>query len=101
MIITAIGLLRVKQNAVKVYTWLNITMVVYTFAGGALWLIPGHIGISIGAASGVGNLGIAAVVFFVVPFIYPISSVLLVNLAQYKLKRPELLSDVNQGSLQQ
>lgn len=41
MILTAIGLVLLKHNAMKVYTWLWVTIVVYSLAEGMLWNLRG------------------------------------------------------------
>ncbi|MCI0348419.1 MAG: hypothetical protein L0Z53_03250 [Acidobacteriales bacterium] len=84
IIFTAIGLVRLKRNAVRVYTWLYSGLVVYAFAPGLMWG-SGHLGRSIAAASGVGAIGIAPLTLFPIPFVYAAVSVLLVNLAMKKL----------------
>jgi len=70
----------------KVYTWLWVTLVVYVFAVGMLWNIRGPIGTSIAAASGTGDIGLGPLVFYPFPFVYPILSVGLVNLAARQLR---------------
>ena len=84
MCVAAIGFLRVKPGAVKFYTWIYIVLVFYVFAPGAFWG-SGPIGRSIAAASGVGDPGLAPLIFFPIPFLYGIVSVMLANLAIRKL----------------
>lgn len=84
MCVAAIGLLRVKRSAVKFYTWVYIILVFYVFAPGAFWG-SGPIGRSIAAASGIGDLGLAPLIFIPIPFLYAIVSVALANLAIRKL----------------
>ena len=86
MILTAFALLMLRPNAVRVYTWLYVTLFVYVFGLGALWTIRGPIGISIAAASGVGDMGVAPLLFIPVPFAFPILSVFLLNLAFRQLR---------------
>jgi hypothetical protein len=81
MILTAIGLLILRPSAMRVYTWLYVMLVVYAFAPGMLWTIHGPVGTSIAAASGVGDLGLAPLLFYPYPLVYAILSVALVNLA--------------------
>jgi hypothetical protein len=88
IILTAIGLLTLRPNAVRVYTWLYVALAIYAFAPGALWIIPGPVGTSIAAASGVGEVGLGPLLFFPVPFAYAILSVVLVNVAAPKLRAP-------------
>lgn len=91
MILTAVGLVLLRPSATKLYTWLWVAIVAYTFAGGILWTISGPIGTSIAAASGVGDLGLGPLVFYPFPFVYPILSVGLVNLAARQLRTPNAL----------
>lgn len=86
MIITAAGLLLLKIRAMKVYTWLWVMLVVFVSAGGLLWTIRGPVGMSIAAASGVGDMGLGPLLFYPFPFVYPILSVGLVNLAARQLR---------------
>jgi hypothetical protein len=88
MIVTAIGLLMLRPNAARFYTWLYVVLVVYAFAPGVLWGISGPVGMSIAAASGVGDEGLAPLLFYPLPFVYPIASVLLVNIATRRLSKP-------------
>lgn len=84
MIATSLALLLLRPAAIKIYTFLYISIFIYTFAQGVLWISPW--GTSIAAASGVGDMGLAPLVLFPVPFAYGIVSVLLVNLASRKLQ---------------
>lgn len=84
MTLTSIGLLRVKRNAVRIYTWLYIALVAYAFAPGMFWG-GGPLGRSIAAASGVGSLGIVSLTLLPIPFAYALASVVLVNLAGKKI----------------
>ena len=87
MILTAVGLLLLKPSAMKAYTWLYVMLVVYEFALGMLWT-SSPFGASIAAASGVGNLGRGPLLllFYPFPYVYPILSVGLVNLAARQLR---------------
>ena len=84
MALTSIGLLRLKSDAVRIYTWLYIALVAYAFAPGLLWG-GGPFGRSMAAASGVGGLGIASLTLLPIPFAYALISVVLVNLAVKKI----------------
>jgi hypothetical protein len=86
MFLAAIGLLKLRRGAVKIYTWLYAALLFYVFALGALWGISGPVGNSIAAGSGLGDIGIGPLVFIPVPFVYPIVSVLLVNVSARKLR---------------
>jgi hypothetical protein len=84
MTLTSIGLLRLKRNAVRIYTWLYIALVAYAFAPGLFWG-GSPLGRSIAAASGVGGIGIAPLTLFPFPFVYAVMSVVLVTLAAKKI----------------
>jgi hypothetical protein len=68
MILTAIGLVLLKPTAMKVYTWLYMALVVYAFAPGMLWTLS-PVGMSIAAASGVGDIGLGPLLFYPFPFV--------------------------------
>ena len=88
-IVASIGLLKLKRRAVAVYTGLMIAIFLYVFCLGALWLLPAPYGISIGAASGIGDMGIGPLELYPIPFVYPFVSVVLINVAHYKLRTAE------------
>lgn len=94
MALASIGLLRLKPNAVRIYTWLYIALVVYVFAPGLLWG-DGPFGRSMAAASGVGSLGLAPLTLFPFPFVYAVMSVVLVTLAAKKIG--DISSDILQS----
>jgi hypothetical protein len=87
MILTVIGLVLLKPRAMKVYTWLYTALVVYAFAPGMLWTLS-PVGMSIAAASGVGDIGLGPLLFYPFPFVYAVLSVGLVNLAMRQLRAP-------------
>jgi hypothetical protein len=84
MTLTAIGLVLLKPSAIKVYTWLYVVLVVYAFTPGMLWTLS-PVGKSI-AASGVGDMALGPLLFYPFPFVYPILSVGLLNLAGWQLR---------------
>ena len=85
LVFVGILLLRLQRKAATTYTWLVVIMNAYIAVVGGLWLLPEPLGRSIGAASGIGNVGIGPLLTFPIPFVYPLASVLVVNLAQRKL----------------
>lgn len=85
-------LLRLKPKAALIYTIMVLASVVWAFAPGLLWTLPNGVGRSIGAASGVGSMGTGPLIMFPIPFVYPLASVALVNVAWRRLK--PLKSDV-------
>lgn len=90
MILTCIGLLRVRPSAIRAYTWLNVAICVYFFGVATLWWIPGPLGMSIAGATGVGNMGIAPLILMPypkVPFVSLLLAVVLANVAKRQLDR--------------
>jgi hypothetical protein len=85
----AIKLLKSRPNAALIYTCIVAALIVYAFVSGALWLLPNGVGASIAAASGIGSAGTGPLVFFPLPFVYPLISIVLVNLARYRLRRSQ------------
>ncbi|HEY7405659.1 MAG TPA: hypothetical protein VIB39_19195 [Candidatus Angelobacter sp.] len=94
----SIGLLRLKRNAVRIYTWLYIALMFYVFAPGAFWE-SGPLRRSIAAASGVGAIPLAPLILFPIPFVYAVVSVLLVNLAARKIGNSPIDISDTPGSL--
>ena len=85
----SIILLRARPWAAITYTCTVVALFVYAFTPGLLWLLPDGVGSSIAGASGVGNMGVGVLLFFPVPYLYPVLSVLCVNFARLRLKRAE------------
>ena len=81
-----IQVLRLRPKAAVIYTCSVLALITYAFGIGFLWLLPNGVGVSIGAASGVGSIGTAVLLFYPVPFVYPLLSVVLVNVAWHRLK---------------
>lgn len=88
MLCTAVCLLTLRRKAVLTYTLLMVAIVAYDFGPGALWLLPEPVGSSVATASGIGSVGLGPLLFFPVPYIYPLASVVLVNLARWRLSKP-------------
>jgi len=60
-----------------------------------LWRADKGIGMSVAAATGIGNVGIAPFVFlFVEPLVYPVASVMLVQLLKRRYSAPAALVSV-------
>lgn len=85
MVLVAVRLMKVERKAAASYAWLILAMIAYKSGLGVLWLLPDPIGRSIGAASGIGSMGLALLLLYPIPFVYPLVSVMIVNLARYKL----------------
>ncbi len=86
MVLVAVRLMKLERKAAAIYTWLILAMIAYKLGLGVLWLLPNPIGRSIGAASGIGSMGLALLLLYPIPFVYPLVSVMIVNLARYKLR---------------
>ncbi len=97
MVFVGVLLLRLQRKAATIYTWLVVIVSAYIAVVGGLWLLPEPVGRSIGAASGIGNVGIAPLLMFPIPFVYPLASVLFVNLAQRKLNPGRWTSSAGMG----
>jgi hypothetical protein len=82
LIISALLLIGTVRG-VRAYAAAVILLLVYFFLEGAFWLLPDPVGISIAAATGVGNLGLATYEFFpstrgfFLPYVYPVLSAVL------------------------
>lgn len=80
LILVSAWLLVGSSRAVAAYATTVGLLLVYFFINSAFWLLPDPVGVSVAAATGIGNLGVAAYEFFptirgmAVPYIYPISS---------------------------
>ncbi len=86
-IVVGIMLLRLWRGAAIAHTCVAFVAVVYAFFPGFLWLLPYGMGASIAGASGVADLGLGLLVIYPVPFLYPLVSIVCVNIAQYRLKK--------------
>ena len=86
MVLVAVRLMKLERKAAANYKWLILAMIAYKSGLGVLWLLPDPIGRSIGAASGIGSMGLALLLLYPIPFVYPLVSVTIVNLARYNLR---------------
>ncbi len=89
IVLVSVRLFRLRMSAVTAYWILVVALIAYDLLNGALWLTRDPIGSSIGAASGIGNMGIAPFDLFPilgsklsVPFIYPLLSMVALILAR-------------------
>jgi hypothetical protein len=92
-VFVSVMLLKLRPRAAIAHTCIFFALFLYVAVPGVLWLLPGGVGRSIAAASGVGNMGIGPLLFFPMflvnfpmPFVYPLISILCVNVAWYRLK---------------
>ncbi|MFY9560363.1 MAG: hypothetical protein WAQ52_09035 [Terriglobales bacterium] len=88
LVATAVRFIQLRVSAVMGYSISVAVLISYTIANGALWLAGHGIGRSIGSASGIGNMGIAPfVVIGVVPYLYPVASVVLLQVLRRRVLR--------------
>jgi hypothetical protein len=86
-IIVSIMLLTLRRGAATAHTCFMALLIVYVFVHGVLWLLPGGVGASIAGATGVANFGTAILLFWPVPYLYPLVSTACVNIAQKRIKK--------------
>lgn len=86
-VVVSIMLLRLHPWAAISYTCMVLALILYAFVPGMLWLLPYGVGESIARASGIADLGIGVLLFVPVPFLFPLISVVCVNIARLRLKR--------------
>ncbi len=85
LLVTAIRFIQTRLSSVNLYSLTVLLLVVYCVGLHMLWRAGRGIGLSVAAATGIGNMGIAPFVFvFVEPLIYPIASVVLVQVLKQR-----------------
>jgi hypothetical protein len=85
-ILAAVQLLRLKKSGVMAHTTASALLVAYDLLIATLWAAGGRVGMSVAAARGVGNLGIAPFrCFNLAPYVYPIASTVLLLIARRKM----------------
>jgi hypothetical protein len=86
-VLIAFRLLQLSPSAVALHSIASVSLVVYGLLNGVLWLTGHGIGTSIAAATGVGNMGVAPfTVLFLVPYLYPIVSTIVLQATRMKMK---------------
>jgi hypothetical protein len=74
----AVQLLRVKKSGRTAHATASVLLVAYDLLIRAFWATGGRVGMSVAAATGVGNLGIAPFQCFnLAPYVYPVASTVL------------------------
>jgi hypothetical protein len=88
-VIIAVSLLRMKsaRPAVSAYTWISISLVIYTFLLGCLWGLNSPIGSSIATATGLGCIALAPLLNYPAQYVYLAVTVVLANFAMWRLRR--------------
>jgi hypothetical protein len=75
-----------KKSGVTAHTTASALLIAYDLLITALWAAGGRVGMSVAAATGVGNLGIAPLQCFnLAPYVYPIASTVLLLVARRKM----------------
>jgi hypothetical protein len=85
LFLTAIRFIQAKVSIVNLYSVAVSILFVYWMVIRALWRVGGGVATSVAAATGVGNMGIAPfALLFVVPYLYPFLSVVLVQALKHR-----------------
>jgi hypothetical protein len=85
-VVAAVQLLRLKKSGVVAHTTASAVLVAYYLLIYRLGSAGGRAGMSVGAAIGVGNLGIAPFLCFnLAPYVYPLVSSVLLLVARRKM----------------
>jgi hypothetical protein len=82
---TSISFARAKVSATNLYSILVLLLFGYWFVIRTLWRVGGGFGMTVAAATGVGNMGIVCFEFlFFVPCLYPFVSMVLVQTFKHR-----------------
>ncbi len=85
LLATAVQFIRTRISAINLYSLIVLAEFLYAVTTGILWRAQRGIGLSVGAATGVGNMGIAPFEFcFLVPFLYPVASLILLQVIRQR-----------------
>jgi len=77
--LAAVQLLRLKKSGVTVHVIASVLLVSYDLTIGVFWAVRGPVGMSVAAATGIGNMGIAPFQCFnFAPYVYPIVSTVVI-----------------------
>jgi hypothetical protein len=80
LLVTAVRFLQIRTSFINPYSLAVLALAVYGCAIGILWRTGQGIGMSIAAATGVGNMGIGPFeLCFVVPYLYPVVTIILLQ----------------------
>jgi hypothetical protein len=80
LLVTGIMFVRAKTSGANLYSLIVLTLWLYGLSIRLGWRIGGEIGMSVAAATGVGNIGVSLFgCLFLVPYLYPVVSVVLVQ----------------------
>jgi hypothetical protein len=85
LLVTSVRFIQAKASGASLYSLTVLMVLFYGMGTRELWRVGGGIGISVAGATGVGNLGIAPFLFvFLVPYLYPFVSMVLVQGIKYR-----------------
>jgi uncharacterized membrane protein len=85
-VLAAIQLLRLKKSGITAHTTASALLIAYDLLIAACWAVGGYVGMSVAAATGVGNLGIAPFQCFnLAPYVYPTASTVLLLVTRRKI----------------
>lgn len=87
LIIVSIMLLTLRRGAAIAHTCLFALLIVYASLPGTLWHLPHGIGTGLAGTGGLANLGTGLLLFWPVPFLYPLISTACVNMARLRFKK--------------
>lgn len=84
-LLSGFQLLRLKSYGAIMHAATSLALIVYDLSIGIFWVSRGPVGMSVGAATGVGNMGVAPFQLFnLAPYLYPTVSTALLFLARRK-----------------
>lgn len=82
---TSLSFVRARVSATNSYSMMVVLLFGYWLAIRRLWRVDGGFGMSVAAATGVGNMGIVCFEFlFFVPCLYPFVSMVLVQILKHR-----------------
>lgn len=80
LLVTAVRFIQSKTSSINLYSLAVLVLVAYGYANGVLWRAGRGIGMSIAAATGVGNMGVGPFEFcLLLPYLYPAVSIILLQ----------------------
>lgn len=87
LLVTAIRLMRARLSAVNLYSFTVLLLVIYFAAIQVMWRGSREIAMSVAAATGISNATAVFEFLFLIPFLYPLVSVALVQLLKWRYGR--------------
>jgi hypothetical protein len=84
LIFTAIRFIQVRLSAVHVYSFTVLFLFAYDMAVSRIWRMGGTIAMSVAAATGISSATVVFEFAFLVPFLYPVVSLVLVEALKFR-----------------